>query len=320
MTTVTSRPACQQGRSLRRLSMALAAMILTGCRGQPPQPPKVKPPAGTITVTDQQGHTLTLAHLPERIISIAPSNTELLFALGLGHHLIAVTSDCNYPPEAAAKEKIGDFKPSIERIAALAPDLVVAVRDLQPDTIRKLSEATMPVLVLDPYTWDRLYQATEILGQATGAAAAARKLVAEMKAQREQVLAKTKGLRDDQRPKVFVEISNQPLMAAGPGTFVDELIKDAGGRNVAAGAKVEWAQFSPEAVVQADPDFILTTIEGDAQNVKKRAGWQSVSAVRKGQVYELDPDLLLRPGPRLLQGLQRTFALLHPELAEAGHR
>lgn len=314
---MTTDGASGRTHTARALATALAALALAnGCRGRQPEPPPVQPPSAAITVTDQRGRSLTLPRAPQRIVSVAPSNTELLFALGLGDQVIAVTSDCNYPPEAAAKEKIGDFKPSIERIAALAPDLVVAVRDLQPDTISKLDEAAVPVLVLDPYTWDALFEAIELLGEATGTERKARELVEEMKSKREQVRGQTKDLSQHERPKVMVEIGDQPLMLAGPGTFVDQLIEDAGGRNIAAGARVEWAQFSPEAVVEANPDVILTTIEGDAQKVRAREGWQSVTAIETGRVHEVDPDLVLRPGPRLLLGLRQMLALLHPDLAE----
>ena len=266
-----------------------------------------------ITVTDDLGRVVTLSHPPARIISTAPSNTEILFALGLGDKVVGVTDSCDYPPEAKTKPKVGAVELDYERIVAMSPDLVVAVGSLQRQAISRLSELGVAVLAVDPKSIDGVLRAITLIGRATGAQDRASRLVGELRGRIDRVAQKLARLTQSERPRVFVEIWGEPLMTAGPGTFVDELVSAAGGRNIAHDADGEWPVFSAEAVIERDPDVVILTNFNKAEALARRA-WQGISAYRTGRVYEVNPDLLVRPGPRLVDGLETLAALLHPEL------
>ncbi|MGE5592778.1 MAG: ABC transporter substrate-binding protein [Betaproteobacteria bacterium] len=266
-----------------------------------------------ITVTDDLGRIVTLPHRPARIVSTAPSNTEILFALGLGDKVVGVTDSCDYPPEAKAKPKVGAVQLNYEKIVAMSPDLVVAVGSLQRQAITRLSELGVTVLAVDPKSIDGVLHAITLIGKATGAQDRASELVRELSGRMKRVAQKLAGLAQSERPRVFVEIWGEPLMTAGPGTFVDELVYAAGGWNIAHDAKGEWPEFSAEAVIERDPDVVILTNFNKAEALARRA-WQGISAYKAGRVYEVNPDLLVRPGPRLVDGLETLAALLHPEL------
>lgn len=265
-----------------------------------------------VTVIDDLGREVILRQTPAKIVSIAPSNTEILFALGLGDKVVGVTDSCDYPEAAKSKPKVGSVELDYEKIVEIAPDLVVAVGSLQRQAIDRLSELGICVLAVDPKTVDGVLHAITLTGKATGAEDRAATLVAELSRRIEAVTAKVSSIGASARPRVFVEIWNEPLMTAGPGTFVDELISAAGGENIAHDARGEWPQFSAEAVIERDPEVVILTGFNKAEALARPA-WQGISAYRSGRVHELHPDLLVRPGPRLVQGLEELAKLLHPE-------
>lgn len=195
----------------------------------------------------------------------------------------------------------------------MSPDLVVAVGSLQRQAISRLSELGVTVLAVDPKSIDGVLRAITLIGRATGAQDRASRLVGELRGRTDRVAQKLARLTQSERPRVFVEIWGEPLMTAGPGTFVDELVSAAGGRNIAHDADGEWPVFSAEAVIERDPDVVILTNFNKAEALARRA-WQGISAYRTGRVYEVNPDLLVRPGPRLVDGLETLAALLHPEL------
>jgi iron complex transport system substrate-binding protein len=301
------------------LAGILACAFAGGCRKQsaPTQPtaPEAAATAYPMTLRDQTGAEVVLRARPTRIVSTAPSNTELLFAIGAGDRVTGVTSQCDYPPEARTRETVGDVRISLEKVASLRPDLVVAVADLQPDLIQRMRASGLPVLALDPYTWPRLFEAIELLGEATDARAGAAQVAAKLKATRDRVERATAGLTEAQRPKVFIEINDSPLMTPGPNTFISRLVTEAGGRDIATDAKAEWSTFNPEVVVARNPDVIITTVPAGVGPIKRRQGWSSVNAVKEDRVYDIDPDIVSRAGPRLADGLMQMLRLLHPDIA-----
>jgi iron complex transport system substrate-binding protein len=266
-----------------------------------------------VTITDDLGRRVTLPRVPGRIVSIAPSNTEILFALGLGERIVGVTDSCDYPAEAKNKPKVGAVQLDYERIVALHPDLVVAVGSLQRQAVTKLSDLGITVLAVDPKSVDGVLRAISLIGRATGAEARASEVVRELSARMDRVLRKLSGVKESDRPRVFVEIWNEPLMTAGKGTFIDELVFAAGGLNIARDAPGEWPEFSEEAVIERDPDVVILTNFNRAEALARPA-WQGISAYKTGRVYEVNPDVLVRPGPRLVDGLETLAALLHPAL------
>lgn len=269
-----------------------------------------------VSIVDDAKRTVRLDRAPQKIISLAPSNTEILFALGLGSRVVGVTDFCDYPAEAKAVAKIGGVKPSLEKIVSLSPDLILAIGG-NAELVTRLEELKLVVAVLDPKDVAGVLKDIDLVGRATGATAESAKLGADMKARMDAVTAKAQTAA---RPRVFYELdATDPAKpyTAGPGSWHDQLIGLAGGSNVAASAKSQWVQFSLEELLKADPQVVLL---GDAafgatvEAVKKRTGWADLSASKAGAVFAIDDNLISRPGPRLAAGLETLAKLIHPEL------
>lgn len=270
------------------------------------------------TYTDDMGRAISIKQSPERIVSHVPPITEILFALGLGDKVVGVSDFCDYPEEAKSKPSVGNyFNPSIESIVALNPDLVLT--DGHSEGIKQLDSLGKTFLVIDPKDFDGVFRDIELIGQATGAEARAKKLVDQMKADMAHITNRVKGV---QKVKTFYVIDATDLnnpWTAGPGSFVDSLINMAGGENVAAKAVAPWAQFSIEQLVSADPEVIILPAQhGTAfttpEVLQGHPAWRQISAVKQGRIHTIDGDLVDGYGPRIVQGLEEIARILHPEL------
>jgi len=251
-----------------------------------------------------------------RLVSLAPSTTEILFALGLDEEIVGVSSFCDYPAKARAKEKVGSFsRPNIEKIISLKPDVVFCTGLEQAPVVHDLKQLNINVVVSDPANLEELFASIKKIGASCGHEKEADELVSEMKAKIQSVAEKSALIPDDKRPAVFVEYWNNPLMTAGPGSFIDELIGLAGGRNIAYDTRQPYSHFSPELVVKRDPDCIILAYmvnDEPVREVKKRLGWGNIKAVKNNRVYaDINPDLILRPGPRLTEGLAEIHKRLY---------
>lgn len=252
-----------------------------------------------------------------RYISLAPSTTEILYALGLDKEIAAVSSYCNYPPEAQKKPKIGDFShPNIETIISLKPDFVFATGLEQDPAVAELRRLKIKVYIADPADLNALFATVTDIGRITGRTQEARRIVTAMKKDIAAVRAKAEKIPPGKKVKVFLEIWRDPLMTAGKGSFVDEMIGLAGGVNVAHEVPRPFCNYSAEKVVASDPDCIVMAYMDSGsplETVGKRGGWSGISAVRNKRVYnDIDPDLLLRPGPRLTAGLKALYDRFYP--------
>ncbi len=283
--------------------------------------PTATPEPPVVMLTDDIGNEVEIEGPVERIVSLAPSNTEIAFALGLGDQIVGVTDFCDYPPQALEIEKIGGVEPNLEQIVALDPDLVLAIGgEPDPLIIGQLQELGLAVLVLKPDDLDALYHDIELVGQATGVQQRAEELVAEMQ---ERVAAVTAVTADvTERPLVFYELDGtDPTKpwTAGSGSWHDEFIHMVGGTNLAGTQESAWVQLNAEEIVAQDPVIIIL---GDAawgttpESVAERPGWDVISAVRDGRVYPIDDNLISRPGPRVVEGIEELARLIHPELFE----
>lgn len=253
-----------------------------------------------------------------RIVSIAPATTEILFALGADEEIVGVTTFCNYPPGALNKAKIGSFSdPDIEKIVSLKPDIIFATGLEQALVVERLRQLKLNVFVSDPSDIQELLGSIKQIGKLIHRDAQAEALVDRMKAGIEQVREKVRLIPADVRPKVFVEIWDDPLLTAGKGSFVDELIENAGGINIARDVSKAYTYFSPEQVIKRNPDCIIFghNSNDDIKDViKKRLGWSEIAAVKKGRLYnDINPDIFLRPGPRLVEGLKEIHKKLYPQ-------
>jgi iron complex transport system substrate-binding protein len=244
-----------------------------------------------------------------RIVSLAPSNTEILWALGAGELLVGVTRYCDWPPQARERaEVVGGFvQVDVERVLALRPDLVLLSSDLQHELARELVRRDATVLALNPVDLDGIYDAITLLGAVVGRSERAAALVGAMRERVRAIADRAAAL--PRRPTVYVEEWPRPLR---PGTgWVAQGVELAGGRNVFAvppGRRKERAVVAPAEVVAADPEVILAAWGGagdrtNPERIATRPGWQAIRAVRAGRVHVIDDRLIIRPGPRVVEGL-----------------
>lgn len=218
----------------------------------------------------------------------------------MGSRVVGVTKLCNYPPAALKKPKVGDRITSVEKVLALKPDLVLAHGFLNDEAIRAIEHHGIKVFAIDPKTIGDVVRDIRIIGRITNREKEAEKVTARISNAKRLVTHQAKALKA--KPKVLVVVQADPLWAAGPKTFVDEMITIAGGINIAHDAKPGFNQFSTELAISRDPDIIIGTTKGD-KKAFSRGIWKSTNASRKGRIYESDPDLLFRPGPRLAEGI-----------------
>ncbi len=251
-----------------------------------------------------------------RYISLAPSTTEILFALGLEDEIIGVSAYCNYPENARRKEKAGTFsQPNLEKILSLKPDYIFSTGLEQAEAVIELKRLKLPIYVADPANVRELLNSIMDIGKLTGKIQEAEKLTAEMRDQIREINTRAKLIPENKRPKVFIEIWHNPLATAGKGSFIDDLITLAGGINIAYDTKRPYSNFSQETVIIRNPDCVILAYmdkEAPRKLLGKRFGWQEISAVKNNRVFnDIDPDLLLRPGPRAVLGLKEIYKRIH---------
>ena len=313
------------------LSMFMLGMIFSlaaaGCSAAPQvaAQPTVRatevPTAEPLEVTDGLGRVVTLAGTPQQIISLAPSATEILYAVGAGAQMAGRDSFSNYPEEAKALADVGGSMGnySYEVITSLTPDLVVAAEINTTEQVKALEDLGLTVYyIANPSSLEDLYGILETIGMITGNSDTSAALVESLKARVEVVVEKTRIVSFS--PAVFYELDgSEPSRpwTAGPGTFIDMLIGMAGGRNVGGVLSGSWAQMSAEELLVQNPKIILL---GDAaygttaEQVAARAGWNTIDAVKEGRIYAFNDDTVSRPGPRLVDALEELSKLIHPEL------
>jgi iron complex transport system substrate-binding protein len=275
-------------------------------------------------LVDDYGYSLTLTSPPERIVSLAPSNTEILFAVGAGDKVVGVTNFCNYPYnfsewiEAGNMSSIGNFQnPSMEPIVKLNPDLILASKQ-SLETAENLRNIGYDVLVLDAKNISGVLRDILLIGRAVDrhseAVAVESKLKQKIDAIANQAMDATT------TPKVYNEV--YPLMSAGPNTFIDELITLAGGVNAFHDLNARYQTVSSEAVIEKDPDIMIFPdkymgrehFSETLEDVNNRPGWELISAVQNGAIYEIESDIISRAGPRLADALEILAKMIHPEI------
>jgi iron complex transport system substrate-binding protein len=291
--------------------LSLLVSLVAGCQ------PQFQPG----TYTDDTGRAVVINQIPQRIVSFGPSITEILFALGLEEKVVGVEDYSDYPEAAKLKPKVGNaFSPSLEKIVELEPDLVLTVKHEQLN--RELDALGIKFMVLDPKDMDGIFKNIELLGKITGTEGKAEELIRDMQDSISQVVALTENVP---KVRVFFIVDATDLTlpwTAGPGSFIDALITMAGGENIAAKAPGAWVQFSLEQIVSSDPEvIIIQTMPGgipivSKEELEEHPAWGGMTAVKQGKVYFINGDLVSRPGPRIVQGLEEMVKIIHPELFE----
>jgi len=293
--------------------------LLAGC-ARPPFAQPVAPATGSgfpLVATAAQGAEVTIPARPERIVSTSPAVTEILFALGAADRVTAVSDRSNYPPEAAARPKIGGFfTPSVEKVLGARPDLVIGQRGNPPDFIENIRRSGVPIFTVDPQTLDGILSTIQQIARLIGDESTGERLVGDMQRRLAAIDASVRDIPEAERPTVFLVLQVSPPWTAGRGTFQDDAIRAAGGRNIAA--EIEgFRAFSTESLVAGNPDFLLlSTMDGDPNRMKRDVLADPVlgrlSAVRDGRLVVLDADPLMRAGPRILDAIEQMARAFYP--------
>ncbi len=275
--------------------------------------------AQSITVKDSAGTTITLSGKATRIISLSPALTETIYAVGSS--TIGNTTYCNYPEAAKTVQKIGGYSAksiNIENIIALKPELVIGELNAHKSLIEPLNKAGIKVMIVKLETFDDIFNAITLVGQVTGNSKPAADLTASLKRRIALVSEKIQRIPDEKRPTLFWEVWHEPLMTAGPNTFIGQIITAAGAKNIFGDLKENWPVVSFEAVLTKNPMYIASTFshgpEMDNTKLKQRTGWASMTAVVQNRVLLFDDDIFSRPGPRFVDAIELLAKALHPEL------
>lgn len=270
-----------------------------------------------ILLVDDYGRTIKLNEVPERIVSTAPTPTEILFAVGAGDLVVGVDDYSDYPAEVANITKVGSYTLNTEVIIGLQPDLVVS-SDLVPlSQLEMLEDRGIPFVILATRTLDDVLKDIRLVGILTGHVDEAIALADSLSDRIEAVKAKTLA-EDVHKPRVYIEY--YPYWTYGPGSFGNDLIALAGGVNIAENTSSEYPMLTSEFIIAQDPEVIVYTFgymtTTTAEEISSRPGWDSITAVVEGDIYSLDDNLLSRYGPRIVDGLEQLATILHPELFE----
>lgn len=261
------------------------------------------------TVTDALGRRVMVPQAPVRIVSVAPSVTEVLFALGLGARVIGVSSADDYPKVGLAqKTRVGGVVLDIERIVRLRPDLVLGMPSLQRAQLDRLIASGLPVIAVEARTLPEVYAQIAFIGRLTRTETEANGLVTSLRIREATV---ERAIQRRAPLRTYIEIWPEPLITAGGDTFIDDLVRRAGGRNVFAGLR-GFPQVSAESVLRANPEVVVLT-HPQGRSVGGRPGWQRIAAVRNSRVAQVDGSLLSRPGPRAVAGLELLARIIHLE-------
>jgi iron complex transport system substrate-binding protein len=296
-------------------SALLLCIVLFSCTGSKSgEEADDRTPSAIDVVLDDVGREVILAETPERIVSLAPNATEILFAVGAGDRVIGVTEYCNFPPEARKIEKVGSFSfLNIERILSLAPDLVLISSHEQERFIKTLDELEIPVYVCFPRNFQELFRTIHSIGRVTGSPVRARALADSLGAELDRLKGEVEwAFSSEERLKVYMEISSRPLMTAGDHSFIGTMIDVAGGRNIGHDLPRDYAVINSEVVISRNPEVIfIFHYSSTRENLLERLGWDRIDAVKADMIFDdLDEDVVHRPGPRSVRGAREMFERL----------
>ena len=265
---------------------------------------------------DELGREVAIPYPPKRIVSLAPNITEILFSLGLDKEIVGVSIHCNFPEKAKSKARVGSYiSLDFERTISLKPDLIIATgAGNTREMVERLEKLGFPTYVIFPKNFNNILKSIGHLGQVLGRDKEATGIIQGMKQRSQRVIELTKDLS---RPKVFLQIGEAPIFTAGKGSFADDLITLAGGENIAGKEKEMYPRWGMEEILKRSPEVILISSmnpRGDYQRVLREwSRWKMIPAVKNGRVHLIDSDLIDRPSPRIIEGLEEMARILHPE-------
>jgi iron complex transport system substrate-binding protein len=265
---------------------------------------------------DEVGREVAFPFPPKRIVSLAPNITEILFSLGLDEEIVGVSIHCNFPEKAKSKVRVGSYiSLDFEKVTSLKPDLIIATGvGNTRDMVDRLGKLGFQTYVIYPKNFDDILKSIAHIGQVVNREKEARMIIEGMRKRSQRVIELTKGLP---RPKVFIQIGDAPVVTVGKGSFADDLIRLAGGENIAKKEKEVYPRFGMEEILKRSPEVIVISSmnpKGDYQKILQEwTRWKTIPAVRNGRIHLIDSDLLDRPSPRIIDGLEELAKVLHPE-------
>jgi iron complex transport system substrate-binding protein len=268
------------------------------------------------TFNDEVGREVTILFPPKKIVSLAPNITEILFSLGLDQEIVGVSIHCNFPEKVQSKVRVGSYiSLDFERIVSLKPDLIVATgAGNTRDMVERLERLGFPTYVIFPKNIDDVIWSVGRLSRLVGREKEGVEIIQEMKRRRQRVVDLTRGVP---RPRVFLQIGEAPVVTVGKNSFADDLIRLAGGENVAGNEKEMYPRFGMEEILRKSPEVILISSmnpKGDYHKVLQEwSRWKTIPAVKNGRIHLIDSDLIDRPSPRIIEGLEEMAKILHPE-------
>ena len=268
------------------------------------------------TFKDEVEREVTFRFPPKRIVSLAPNITEILFSLGLDEEIVGVSIHCTFPEKANTKARIGSYiRLDFEKIISLKPDLIIATgAGNTKDMVGRLRELGFSTYVIYPKNFSDILKNIAHIGQVVNREKESRGIIEGLRKRSQQVIELTKDLP---RPKVFIQIGEAPMVTVGKGSFADDLIQLAGGENIAGKEKEVYPRLGMEEILKRSPEVIMISSmnpEGDYQKVFQEWNrWKTLPAVKNGRVHIIDSDLIDRPSPRIIEGLEEFARILHPE-------
>ena len=271
-------------------------------------------------IVDGLGRSIKIEKIPQRIISLSPSNTEILFALGLDEKVVGVTEYCNYPEAAISKPKVGGFSTvDIEKVVSLEPDLVLATNIHSKTVIPAMEKLGLTVVALTPASLTEMLDSITLVGKITGQDRQAKELVRSLRSRIEAITDRTQTLPSNQMPRVFYITWHDPLMTAGTETLANDVILHAGGQNIASDISGNKT-IDLETVIYRDPQVIVASIGMGSgkdlpwQYIQDEPRLKNTQALLSDRIYKIDGDLIHRPGPRAVEALEQMAHFIHPEL------
>lgn len=272
--------------------------------------------AATLKFKDEVGRDVTFAFPPKRIVSLAPNITEILFSLGLDEEVVGISIHCNYPEKAKSKPRVGSYiSLDFERIISLNPDLIIATgAGNTKEMVDRLERLGFPTFVIFPKRFDDVIQSIRLLGQVVAKEKKALSMTELMNKRKGKIIGLTRELS---RPKVFLQIGDSPIVTVGKGSFADDLIHLAGGENVAGNDREMYPRLGMEEILKRAPEVILISSMkpgGDYERaLREWKRWTTIPAVKQGRIHLIDSDLIDRPSPRIIDGLEEMARLIHPK-------
>jgi iron complex transport system substrate-binding protein len=265
---------------------------------------------------DEVGREAIIPFPPKRIVSLAPNITEILFSLGLDEEIVGVSIHCNFPEKAKSKVRVGTYiRLDFEKITSLNPDLIIATAAGNTrDMVDRLGTLGFPTYVIYPKNFNDILKNIAHIGQVVNREQEARVIIEEMRKRSQRIVELTNGLP---RPKVFIQIGDAPVVTVGKGSFADDLIRLVGGENIAGKEKEVYPRFGMEEILKRSPEVIVISSmnpRGDYQKILQEWNrWKTIPAIKNGRIHLIDSDLIDRPSPRIIDGLEELARVLHPE-------